>query len=112
MLISLRSLIGRYGLRLRGAIHVGAHLGQEAEIYRDCGLAEVPWIEADPALLDESRANVAPFGHAVVCACLGATSGAKVILNLADDAAGRNRGMSSSVLPLGLHRVRHPELPT
>jgi FkbM family methyltransferase len=105
-------VIGRYGLGLgfRGAIHVGAHLGQEAEIYRDSGLADVLWIEADPALLDELRANGAPFGHKVVGACLGATSGAKVILDLADNSAGTNRGMSSSVLPLGLHRERHPDV--
>lgn len=110
MLISLRSLIARYGLRLRGAIHVGAHLGQEAQIYHDCGLAEVLWIEANPALLDELRANVAPFGHTVVAACLGPTSGAKVILNLSDDPKGTNRGQSSSVLPLGLHRQRYPDI--
>jgi FkbM family methyltransferase len=110
VLIPLRKVLNRYRLSVRGAVHAGAHLGQEAEIYRACGIADVLWIEANPALLDELRANVEPFGHRVVQACLGATSGATVTLNVADDEARTNRGLSSSVLPLGSHRERHPEV--
>ena len=34
MLIPLQDVIDRYGLAISGVIHAGAHLGQEAEIYR------------------------------------------------------------------------------
>jgi FkbM family methyltransferase len=110
MLISLRQVLERHGLRIGGSVHAGAHLGQEAEVYRSCGIADVLWIEANPALIDELRANVEPRGHRAVQACLGATSGARVTLNIADDEARTNRGLSSSLLPLGTHRDRHPEV--
>lgn len=110
MLIPLSDVIDHYGLAIRGVIHAGAHLGQEAEIYRACGIDEVLWIEANPATIDELRANVEPFGHHVASACLGATTGEIVVFNVADTPSGANRGMSSSVLPLGTHLERHPNV--
>lgn len=110
MLISLPDVIARHGLVITGVIHAGAHLGQEAKVYRSCGIDEVLWIEANPELLDELRANVEPLGHRVASACLAATSGEVIRLNVADSASGDNRGMSSSLLPFGTHLERYPHV--
>jgi FkbM family methyltransferase len=110
MLISLADVIVRHGLAVTGVIHAGAHLGQEAELYRSCGIDEVLWIEANPDRIDELRANVERFGHRVAWACLAATSGDVVVFNVADSASGDNRGMSSSVLPFGAHLQRYPDV--
>ena len=110
MLISLPDVIARYELAVTGVIHAGAHLGQEAKLYRSCGIDEVLWIEANPETIDELRANVQQFGHRVAWACLAATSGDIVVFNVAASASGDNRGMSSSVLPFGVHLERYPHV--
>jgi FkbM family methyltransferase len=110
VLIPLQDVIDRYGLAISGVIHAGAHLGQEAEIYGSCGIRDVLWIEANPKTIDELRTNVEPLGHRVASACLGATTGEIVTFNIADTPSGANRGMSSSVLPLGTHLERHPNV--
>lgn len=110
MLISLADVIARHGLAIRGVIHAGAHFGQEAERFRSCGIEDVLWIEANPEIIGELRANVERFGHRVAQACLAATSGEVIRLNVADSASGDNRGMSSSVLPFGTHLDRYPNV--
>jgi FkbM family methyltransferase len=110
VLISLADLLERHRLAITGVIHAGGHLGQEAKLYRSCGIDEVLWIEANPERIEELRANVEPFGHRVAWACLAATSGDVVVFNVADSESGDNRGMSSSVLPLGAHAQRYPNV--
>ena len=94
----------------KSAIHVGAHVGQEAATYAAWGITDVLWIEANAELLDELRANVEQYGHQVVHACLGAKSGETVTFHIADEASGANHGQSSSVLELGTHKQKHPEV--
>lgn len=110
MLIPLPGVIDRYDLHLSGCVHVGAHEGQEAQTYVDCRIDKVAWIEANPATLPALRAHVEPFGHSVIEACVGETTGAPVTFHVAEADNYSNRGQSSSILPLGTHRDRHPEV--
>ena len=110
MLISLADVIARHELAVTGVIHAGAHFGQEAELYRSCGIDEVLWIEANPQMIDELRANVERFGQRVASACLAPMSGDVVLFNVAESASGDNRGMSSSVLPFAAHLQRYPHV--
>ena len=57
-------LVRHYGLRLQSLagktiVHVGAHRGEEARLYDRWGAAKVIWIEADPAVAVDLRANLA-----------------------------------------------------
>ena len=110
MLFPLSELVERYRMKISGVVHAGAHTGQEAADYEACGIERVLWIEANPELMAPLNEHVFPYGHVSVCACLGARDGDEVTFHYADTADGSNQGQSSSVLPLGTHAQRHPEV--
>jgi len=103
MLIPLDWLNQERELEITGIVHAGAHLGEEAKAYSEYTDA-VLWIEGNPDLIPQLRLNVAPYHHDVVCALLGAESGLEVEFNVA------NNGQSSSVLELGTHLEKHPDV--
>ena len=45
MLISLKDIIARYNMKIRGIIHVGAHYGEEYDEYVSCGVNKIIFIE-------------------------------------------------------------------
>ena len=45
MLISLEHMINTYDLNIRGVIHIGAHYGQEYELYRKYGIRNMLFFE-------------------------------------------------------------------
>lgn len=102
MLIPLEWLNEEFGLEITGIVHAGAHLGEEAETYSKFTDA-VLWIEGNPDLIPALRRAVAPYHHDVICALVGAEAG-EVTFNVS------NNGQSSSVLELGTHREKHPEV--
>ncbi len=62
MLIPLTDVL-RYksGASVQGVIHVGAHLGQEAEYYSENGIEKVIWIEANPKLMKPLQENLKKY---------------------------------------------------
>jgi len=42
---------------IQNLIHVGAHKGDEIELYNNCGIKKIVWIEALPDLIDEIKKN-------------------------------------------------------
>ena len=54
-----------------GVLHIGAHLGQESDKYRQFNL-KVIWVEGNPKIIDRLSNNVAKFDNQkVICALLG-----------------------------------------
>ena len=110
MLLPLPGLVERFQMKITGVVHVGAHIGQEAEAYEACGIQRVLWIEANPELMGYLNERVYPLGHVTACACLGARDGDQVTLHLAESRDGHALGQSSSVLPFGTHAQVHPDV--
>jgi len=82
-----------------GVIHVGAHAGQERDLYASHGLT-VLWVEANPTLYATLCANIATYPkQRALCALVTDRDGSEYQFNLAN-----NMGGSSSIFPLGLHR--------
>jgi FkbM family methyltransferase len=103
-LLDLPSLLLKGGTGTRGVIHVGAHLGEEVEAYREAGVYRMILIEANPNVFEHLRAR---FGH---------ESGI-IILNAAVADVDENRSFhitnvtqSSSLLPLGEHAEIYPQV--
>lgn len=98
--VTLDELCRRHGVRPRGIVHVGAHYGEERDVYRDMGVGRVLWIEADPANMQPLRDHVAGEpGHRAVQACVADSDGRKTPFYRTS-----NSGESSSILPLGTHK--------
>lgn len=97
-------LIDRKGLKaflrdVSGVIHVGAHVGQERELYAQYRL-KVIWIEPLPDLFDELEKNIAEFPEQRAVQCLVTDrDDHEYAFHVAS-----NAGASSSILDLHLHR--------
>ena len=50
MLLDLEYLVKKYGLKIKGIIHGGAHLMEEREAYTKCNIKDVIWIEGNPKM--------------------------------------------------------------
>lgn len=105
MLIPLPDLIARHGVDPTRVLHLGAHLGEEADAYDEAGAERVVWVEANPAKIAPLMENVAHRpGHEVIHAFLGERDDEPVTLHVA------NNGESSSVLDFGTHAREHRDV--
>lgn len=103
MLIPIEALRRFLREPISGVLHVGAHAGEECDIYRVLGIGEVVWIEANERVLPALRTRVEPLGHRVIHALVSDAVGYDVF-HVA------NNTMSSSLLPLGTHKQFAPEI--
>ncbi len=103
-MLALDDLRLKYGLRITGILHVGAHEGQEAEIYARNGVTEVTWVEANPNVIPRLRAHVEPLGHRVVLALVADRSGDEVDFHIT------NNEQSSSILRMEMHQQEYPDV--
>lgn len=105
MLIPLPDLIARHGVDPTRVLHLGAHLGEEADAYDKAGAERVVWVEANPAKIAPLMENVAHRpGHEVIHAFLGEYDDEPATLHVA------NNGESSSVLDFGTHAREHRDV--
>jgi FkbM family methyltransferase len=107
VLIELDGLRARQNFRIKGVLHVGAHLGEEHEAYLAHNKGQTWWVEGNPDLMDSLVANVSDGSNHrshFINTLVGAEPERNVTLHVA------NNGMSSSVLELGTHRQAHPEV--
>lgn len=106
MLIPFDELFQRHKIKAKGALHLGANTGQEAEAYCKQGISQVIWVEALPHLIAPLRQHVSRYmGSIVLEACVSDRDGEKVTFYEAN-----NGGQSSSLLQLGTHAQEHPSV--
>jgi FkbM family methyltransferase len=102
MYISMRDIKNKYGLKIGGIIHLGAHLGEEAKDYSDIGCEKVIWIEGNPSLIQELKSNVSIYDqNSVYNVLISDIDKSKVIFNITEFS------QSSSVLDLGITKEIH-----
>ncbi|NBV25575.1 MAG: FkbM family methyltransferase [Proteobacteria bacterium] len=102
MLITLDDLVRKYGVELKGVLHVGAHLCEEiGEYEKYIKRDQVLWVEALASKVAESEALYP--GILIEQAVVSDQAGLAVFHQA-------NNGQSSSMLQLGLHRYFHPEI--
>jgi len=101
MMIPLAKVVRRYGISIRGIIHVGAHIGEEAADY--AAVDDVIWFEANRALENKLRTNVTNPKHKIVMCAVSDTDGEA-------DFHVVNNVYSSSLLPLKDHLLHYPSI--
>lgn len=80
-----------------GILHLGAHLGQEADAYQQLG-KPVCWIEAQPDIHEKLAEKLRKYpDQTSLCALLGRKNGEMSKLHISSNA----QGVSSSVYPFG-----------
>lgn len=83
--------------RAKGVLHLGAHLGQEADHYAKAG-KPVVWVEAQPAIHARLAERLKAFpDQRALCAVLGDEDGRAVRFNVSNN----HDGISSSLFAFG-----------
>lgn len=104
MLITFEEVLKQLNKTPRGILHLGAHTGEESKSYQAGGVNAVIWIEGNPVVfkqLVENLANVPgqQFFNILV-------SDKQEMVNFSV----MNFDQSSSIMPIGVHKLHHPEI--
>lgn len=101
MLIKFGILMKKYNMKIKGILHIGAHMCEEMKAYNDNGIMEnqIIWIEANPNIVKKLKKYK---NYRVINAIISDKDNKTVKFNIA------NNGQSSSILELGLHKKYHP----
>ena len=95
----------KYLKDLRGVLHVGAHTGQELDMYEAEGFTRVIWFEPNDKIFAILQANIAEYdNHAAY------NIGIHDTLKTAVLHISSNDGQSSSLLALGTHKRHYPRI--
>jgi len=106
MLIDIRDLAKKYKIQSKGVLHIGAHIGQEAEVYDSVGMKKMIFVEGNPSIYNKLCENIQKYPGAVAYnALISDDDGKEVDFNISS-----NDGQSSSILQLGTHKEQHPEV--
>ncbi len=102
MYISIQTIKNKYRTNLKGIVHLGAHLGEEAKDYAEVGCDKVIWVEGNPSLISELSSNLSVYPKNVVYNVLISDKDhSKVTFNITEFS------QSSSILDLGVTQEIH-----
>lgn len=93
-----------------GVLHIGAHLGEECEDYKNSGFKEIIWVEANKSLIKDLFDKTNPIcqpnkiKQTIICSAVSDTDNEEVSFKIT------NNGQSSSILELGTHLTHHPHV--
>jgi FkbM family methyltransferase len=104
MLLNLYSLKEKYGLKIKGVLHIGAHIGQEFKTYEKLGIDNVMFFEPLSTTFNRLKENVGDNALLVNIA-LGNMEGE---IEMFTETI--NEGQSSSILEPEYHLIQHPTL--
>jgi FkbM family methyltransferase len=96
MLIDIKS----YAKDIRGVIHIGAHKGEEHDIYKNNNIHPIIWIEANPEYSGILQEKSSPEDVVIISAV--GNKDCEINFNVS------NNGESSSILEMGTHLNLHP----
>ncbi len=100
----LRQLFQQHSIKPRGVIHIGAHEGQEVDLYQSLGAEKMLLVEANPVVFQRLQSKIAGLENIIAVNC--AISDRNGTLNLRVNAFDH----SSSILPLKHHKDIFPTM--
>jgi len=101
MILNLENLINKWDLRIRGVIHIGAHVGGELPIYEKTGIPNMIFFEPNPESFKQLKDKVGDRAHN--CALGDIDTGC--VLKISD-----NNGQSSTLLSPHVHTYQYPHV--
>jgi len=105
MLIEPIVLRDKFGVNPKGILHVGAHLGEEYELYRSAlWFCNIIWVEGQKNLADTLKVSLPPGKNSVINAIVWDEDDRELPFNIS------NNSQSSSLLDFGTHRNIYPDI--
>ena len=105
MILPLDKLVSQYELGIKGILHIGAHVGQEADKYYELGIKNAAFFEPCKHNYETCKNKVEKLGYLSYNIALGNTQGVMTMYTET-----QNSGMSSSLLKPKLHLVQHSNI--
>ncbi len=102
--LDLEELVQKYQVKIKGLIHVGAHYGQEYEIYQKLGIANLIFFEPLCQNFKILKTRVGEKAKLVQKALGNENKKVKMYMESA------NNGMSSSILKPQKHLEQYPQI--
>jgi FkbM family methyltransferase len=104
MFMELSKLIQDYNLEIKGIIHVGAHHLEEREIYNQCNVNNVIWIEGNDDLIPYCREVLDNYNSSdmLLNYLVSDMNDVEINFNIT------NNTQSSSILEFGKHKTYYP----
>lgn len=103
-LIDIPARFSSERLTPRGVIHVGAHHGEELPLYKRMGFRPILFIEANPDLAAALRQKTSGDPDVIVVNCAASDADGETTLRITSN------DLSSSILPLKMHREYYPSI--
>lgn len=103
-MLNLPSLFTQHGIKPKGVIHIGAYEGQEITAYQQMGIEKVLFVEANPAVFERLKANIAGVENVQAVNCAISDRNGSVTLHIT------SMEQSSSILPLKKHREIYQDI--
>jgi len=104
MLIPFDTIYKKYDLKIKGILHLGAHLLEGKSDYDEKNISKVVWIEGNPDTVTQAKLIAGDSHHKVYNYLISDKDNEEVEFNIA------NNGQSSSILKLGKHKMYHPDV--
>lgn len=104
MLLNLDNLTEKYDLKIKGVLHIGAHIGQEYNTYQRLAINNVMFFEPVSSTFQRLKENVGD-NAILVNTALGNIEGEIEMFT-----ESINEGQSNSVLQPEYHLVQHPNI--
>ena len=104
MLIKLHELVKKYNLKIKGVLHIGAHMCEEYADYKRQGMTDntIIWVEGNPDIANKLKHLYKK--RIVFNSVVSDQDNQEVEFNVA------NNGQSSSIFELGTHKQHHPHV--
>lgn len=103
MLINVRELVGRFNMKIKGILHIGAHECEELNDYVNVGVNRnnIYWVEGQESIVNTMKQKgIQRIYHGLI----DEENDKEVVFNIA------NNGQSSSILEFGSHLKHHPQV--
>jgi FkbM family methyltransferase len=105
MLIPFSVIHKKYDLKVKGILHLGAHMLEEKSDYEAFGVSDIVWIEGNPEIADAAKKLLpSDSTQKILNYLISDTDDEEVEFNIA------NNGQSSSILALAKHKIYSPNV--
>ena len=105
MLLDFNSLVNKYNLNIKGAIHIGAHYGQEYDLYKYHNIKNLVFFEPLKDNFSVLEKKLVNENVLLINKALGSKN-QKIEMNVET----ANSGQSSSILEPSLHIKQYPHI--
>ena len=104
MILNFKDIVKKYNMSIKGVLHIGAHFGQEINLYEECNIKNLMFFEPVPITFKKLNENIGNRAILVNTALGNIEGEIEMFIETS------NEGQSSSILEPDFHLIQHPSI--